>query len=264
MKCAYVNDIALYYTCTGSPENDALVFINSLGCDLRIWDDVIPHLSDRFYVIRYDVRGHGLSDSPPGPYTIRYCSTDLALLLDHLEVARVSVIGISVGGMIALDFAASHPERINRMVFSDTAPIIGTADLWNARIDTLREHGMAHLARAILDRWFAPEYFTDHPADAAGYLNMLTRMPVVGYTATCEAIRDADLTPQVGKVSAPSLVLCGDKDPSTPPDLVRNFAAQLPNARFQLIPDAGHLPCVEQPDSFAAALNAFLREPTHG
>jgi len=252
------NGLTTHFTLEGTGEGIPLVFVNALGTDLRIWDGVVPHLSNRYPVLRFDKRGHGLSDCPPAPYSIHDFSTDLLGLLDQLEISQAIVVGISVGGMVALDFAASWRERVHSMVLCDTAPVIGTADLWNDRINRLREHGMRSMAEAILARWFSPAFKENSPAAYQGFYNMLTRMPVEGYTGTCEAIRDADLTEATRTIEAHTLILCGTEDVSTPPDLVRELVELMPNAEFQEIPGAGHSTCIEQPSLVAEQIERFL------
>jgi 3-oxoadipate enol-lactonase len=260
MRFATVSGVTLHYNLDGLPTGLPLVFINSLGSDLRIWDKVVPYFADRFSLIRYDKRGHGLSDCPPGPYSIRHHTNDLANLLEHLQIKEVILIGISVGGMIALDYASTHPHRVNALILCDTGVKIGTAAYWNERIQAIRDNGLAHIADAILGRWFTPEFFVQHPADYRGYYNMLTRMPVAGYVATCEAIREADLSAIARLVKTNTLVLGGAKDLSTPPDLGRELAQLLGDVRFELIEQAAHLPCIEQPEAVAMKIDHFLRE----
>lgn len=258
MNFTTVNKIALHYLRQGNPAGPPLVFINSLGTDLRIWDRVVPHFTADYDVIRHDKRGHGLSDCPPVPYTMRDYAVDLARLLDQLAVERVVLVGISIGGMIALDFAAAWPERVRALVLSDTGAVIGTAVLWNERITTLRQQGMASLADSILARWFAPAFAESNPAAYRGCANMLTRMPVAGYTGACEAIRDADLTAAARTITTPTLILCGREDLATPPELVRGLCDLIPSAAYQEIPNAAHLPCIEQPDAMAGHIANFL------
>jgi 3-oxoadipate enol-lactonase len=258
MNFTTVNGLTIHYMIEGIWEGFPLVFINSLGTDLRIWDGVASHLTDRHPVIRFDKRGHGLSDCPPAPYSIRDHATDLLGLLDSLNISLAILVGISVGGMIALDFAATWPERTHALILCDTAPVIGTTDLWNERINTLREHGMASMADAILSRWFAPSFAAGSPEAYRGFYNMLTRASVEGYTGTCEAIRDADLTEAARRVAARALVLCGVEDVSTPPGVIKGLVQLLPDAKFQEIPGAGHLSCVEQPDAVAAHIERFV------
>lgn len=252
------NGITLHFKHEGTREGFPMVFINALGTDLRIWDGIVPHFVDRYQVIRYDKRGHGLSDCPPAPYSIRDHATDLSELLDRLGISRAILVGISVGGMIALDYAATWPERVHALVLCDTAPQIGTAAMWNERINTLRELGMDSMGDAILSRWFAPSFAAKSPASYRGYYNMLTRTPVEGYTGTCEAIRDADLTSAARTIAARALVLCGAEDISTPPDLAIGLVELMPNATFQEIPGAAHLSCIEKPDAVAGHIKRFL------
>lgn len=258
MKFATISGLTTHYREEGDQNGPPLVFINSLGTDLRSWEAVTPAFSDRFRVVRYDKRGHGLSDCPPAPYSMRDLSTDLVGLFDFLEIERATVIGISVGGMIAIDFAATWPNRVQALVLCDTAPVIGTAELWNERIAALRQHGMAHLAEAILARWFVPGFIEGNTAAYRGYYNMLTRTPVEGYTGTCEAIRDADLTEAAGTIKVPTLVMCGAEDLATSPDLVRGLRNLIPQAQYHEIPGAAHLPCVEQPTETAERIIEFL------
>jgi 3-oxoadipate enol-lactonase len=258
MKFATISGVTIHYQEEGLSEGPSLVFINSLGTDLRIWEEVVPAFSNRFRIIRYDKRGHGLSDCPAAPYSMRDLSTELAGLLDFLNIDQATLIGISVGGMITIDFAATWRERVKAIVLCDTAPVIGTAELWNERINTLRQHGMAYLSEPILARWFAPAFIERKTAVCQGFANMLTRMPVEGYTGTCEAIRDADLTAAAKSISAPTLVLVGSEDPSTPPVLVRGLKDLIPQAQYHEIPGAGHLPCVEKPVETAARIAEFL------
>ncbi|MAT99835.1 MAG: 3-oxoadipate enol-lactonase [Anaerolineaceae bacterium] len=258
MEFTTVNNVTLHYVCEGVLEGLPLVFINSLGTDLRIWDRVVPHFGHSYRIIRYDKRGHGLSDCPPAPYAIRDHATDLAALLDQLEVPQAILVGISVGGMIALDFTATWPERVLSLVLCDTAPKIGTAVLWNERITNLRQHGMNAMRDTILSRWFADDFAKQEPAAFSGYANMLTRMPVEGYTGTCATIRDANLTEAAKTITAPTLVLCGAEDLATPPALVQGLCELIPHAQFHKIPDAAHLPCIEQPDILAEHIAQFI------
>ncbi len=257
---ATIHDVTLHYQTNGRADNPALVFINSLGSDLRIWDGVVAHLADRFFVIRADKRGHGLSDCPPGPYTISQMAADVIGLLDYLGVATAVPVGISIGGLISLELTSRYPARFPRLVLCDTGAVIGTAVMWNERIAGLKADGFTHLGATIVARWLSPAFAAAQPAAYQGYSNMLTRTPLPGYIAACEAIRDADLRPAAQAITAPALVLCGAEDMATPPDLGRDLAGMLGNGRLHLIPHAAHLPCIEQPEMMAALINEFLME----
>jgi 3-oxoadipate enol-lactonase len=260
MNFARANGITLHLLEEGIEENLPLVFVNSLGTDLRLWDSVARYFTDDFRVIRYDKRGHGLSDCPPAPYSIRDHAEDLAGLLDALRLSHAILVGISVGGMIALDFAARYPERVKALVLCDTGAKIGTVESWNARIQAVQRGGMESIADGVLARWFMPPFAKTYPAQVQGFRNMLTRTPAEGYIGTCVALRDAELSEAAKAVRAKTLVLCGSHDVATPPELTRGLLDVLPDARHAELPDAAHLPCVEQPERFTEIMMQFLRD----
>lgn len=253
-----VNGLTLNCLVEGNQNGMPLVFINSLGTDLRIWDEVVSHFSDRCRIVRYDKRGHGLSDCPPSPYTIRDLTKDLAGLLDYLDIPQSILVGISVGGMIAMDYAASWPERVMKLVLCDTAAAIGPPQLWTERINAIRDRGMGFLGEIMPTRWFTDSFFEESASAVRGYTNMLTRTPIDGYIGTCEAIRDADLSGIARTIQTPALILCGSEDVATPPQLVRTLLDQLSHASYREIPGAAHLPCIEQPDALAEQIDDFI------
>jgi 3-oxoadipate enol-lactonase len=260
MAFATINNLTLHFKCDGSAENPTLVFVNSLGSDLRIWDELVPLFVDRFWIVRYDKRGHGLSDCPAGPYSIADHTADLAELLAQLGVKTAVLAGISVGGMIAMDYAAQYPERVQKLILSDTGAVIGTPAYWEERIAALEANGFSELGEAILAIWFTPTFGKEKPAYYQGYGNMLTRTPLAGYIATCKAIGDADLRQEASCIRIPALVMCGSEDLATTPDLGRELASMMPDGRFQIIPDAAHLPCIEQPEIMAREIDGFLAQ----
>ena len=263
MSFVFANGITLHYARDGAKTGSPLVFINALGTDLHLWDALIACLPRRFRVLRYDKRGHGLSDVPPAPYSLLDHTHDLAALLERLQIDTSILIGISVGGLIALDYAGRYPGRVRALVLCDTCSRIGTPAGWSERIHAVREQGLPKMADMLLARWFAPAFATSRPADFQGFANMLLRTPQEGYLGTCAALRDADLHETVSRIKMPSLVLGGAQDISTPPDLVRQLAEAMPHARFRTIEAAAHLPCVEQPEAMAAIINPFLQELEH-
>jgi 3-oxoadipate enol-lactonase len=253
-----------HYLVEGAKDQPALVFCNSLGSDLRTWDSVVPYFVSNFRIVRYDKRGHGLSDAPTPPYSLDDLALDLIGLLDNLEIEEAVVCGLSVGGLIAQRLALSHPERVHALVLCDTAMRIGSVASWEERIATVRESGLTSWVTPSIERWFSPVFRERHDADVRGYANMLLRMSVQGYIGTCYALRDADLTPLASTINKPTLVLCGDQDIATPPALGQELARSIPGARFSLIRDAAHLSCIEQPEALARQLIEFLREVNIG
>ena len=255
-----LGDIVVHHGQSGPAEAPLLVLVNSLGTDLRVWDALLPRLGDRFRLLRYDKRGHGLSDVTPGPYAMQQLAGDLARLLDAQGERAALICGLSIGGMIAQALAAARPDLVRGLVLMDTAHKIGTPEMWGERIAAIRAGGIASIADAILVRWFSPAFHQERQAELAGWRNMLTRTPLEGYVACCAAIRDADLTEAARGIAVPTLCMVGDHDGSTPPEVVAELAGLVPGAKLATIAGAGHLPCVEQPDATGAAMSSFLAE----
>lgn len=259
MQFARVNGVVIHYALGGEPHLPVLVFANSLGTDFRIWDFVVERLSGRYRILRYDKRGHGLSETTPAPYSLVDHVEDLTALLDHLSIGRVAVVGLSVGGLIAQGLAARHPDRVAALVLSNTAHKIGTEQSWNTRIETVRKGGIDGIADMVMQLWFTPAFRQPDNAAFAGCRTMLARSPLEGYVGTCAAIRDADLTESTRALAVPTLCIAGDQDGSTPPDLVRSMADLIRGAEFRIIADAGHIPCIEQPAAVADLVASFLK-----
>lgn len=261
MKFLAIGDVVLSHDVYGlGSGKPAIVFINSLGTDRRIWDAVVADLAGEFAILTFDKRGHGLSGLGNPPYRIEDFSADLAGLLDHYGLKNVIVCGLSVGGLIALSLYETRPDLVRAIMFSDTAHKIGTPEFWAARIGAVRDSGIASILEPIMTRWFTQPYRQPDNADYAGYCTMLVRQPADGYAGTCAAIRDADFTAVAQSVAVPCLCVVGEEDGSTPPDLVRSLADLLPGARFETIPGAAHIPCVETPDLFLALLRGFVAD----
>ena len=261
MKIADLDGLRLHYRDEGDGEGAAIVFANSLGTDLRLWDEVVPRLPRGLRVIRYDKRGHGLSDCPPGPYSMETLVADAERLMDRLGLREAVFVGLSIGGMIAQGLAAKRPDLVRAMVISNTAARIGTPEMWQERIDAVNAGGIEALADPVLERWFSPA-FRETEALAA-WRNMLVRQPASGYAGCCAAIASADLTVTTRQLTLPTLAIAGSSDGSTPPDLVKATAELVPDSSFRLIDGAGHLPCVEKPMEYAEILTAFLTETGH-
>nr|WP_067288093.1 3-oxoadipate enol-lactonase [Marinobacterium profundum] len=262
MHSLSLNGEFIHYQLDGPSHLPLLVFSNSLGTDLRVWDPLLPELKQQFRFLRYDKRGHGLSSCPPAPYQLDDHIDDLIGLLDALELSQVTLCGLSVGGMIAQGVAAKRPQLVKNLILCDTAHKIGPASIWETRIETIHAHGLEYIADAVMERWFAAAFRQEKAAEVTLWSNMMVRTPVEGYIGTCAAIRDADLTASSAALTQPTLCVVGDEDGATPPDLVRSTAELIPNARFELLANAGHLPCVEQPKALAALIRDFLAEVT--
>ncbi|RVT85783.1 3-oxoadipate enol-lactonase [Rhodobacteraceae bacterium CCMM004] len=261
MDIAALDGLTLHYRIDGQADGAPVVFLNSLGTDLRLWDKVLPRLPSGLRLIRCDTRGHGLSGCPAGPYAMGALVSDVERLLDRLEVRDCVLVGVSLGGMVAQALAVKRPDQVRALVLSNTAAKIGTREMWEDRMAAAREGGLEALAPAILERWFS-RGFRDLP-ELAGWRAMLVRTPLDGYLGCCAAIAGTDMMAATATLKLPTLAIAGDQDGSTPPDLVRETAALIDGAEVTLIRQAGHLPCVEQPDVYAQTLIGFLARLGH-
>jgi 3-oxoadipate enol-lactonase len=255
-----INQTVHRYIDEGLRSSPALVFANALGTDLRIWDDVATRVLPHFRVMRYDKRGHGLSEASLPPYSVSDLADDVVALLDELKIERAVMCGISVGGVIAQAVALIYPQRVRGLVLCDTGARIGSAEAWQQRIDMITTEGVESVEKMTMERWFSAGYREKKPADVRGYAAMLCQTSRDGYIGTCAALRDADFRGLDGKIKCPTLVLCGAEDIATPPDLGRELAGSISGARFALIENAAHLPCIEQPEAMVKQMLEFSRE----
>ncbi len=263
MDMIEIDDVTLHYRLDGDPDGAPVVFANSLGTDFRLWDKILPHLPEGLRILRYDKRGHGLSSCPTGDYEMDDLVDDAAQLLQALDIRDCLFVGLSIGGIIAQGLAARYPELVRAMVISNTAAKIGTTEMWQERIAALRANGIEAIADNIMERWFARKFHAESPAELLGWRNMLTRTPLAGYIGCSAAIAATDFTDGTTTLTLPTLAIAGTEDGSTPPEVVRATADMIGGARYAQIDDAGHVPCIEQPDEYARLLNEFIAETDH-
>lgn len=261
MKMAALKDVRLHFREDGDPDGAPIVFANSLGTDLRLWDKVVPRLPAGLRIIRYDKRGHGLSSCPNGPYSMGALVRDLEQLLDHLKVRDAMVVGLSIGGMIAQGLAVKRLDLVRAAVFSNTGAKIGQPSMWADRMDAVRQGGIEALADATMERWFSRDFRATPEMEI--WRNMMIRQPVEGYLGCSAAISGTDFYTPTSGLRLPVLGIAGSEDGSTPPDLVRETVDLVPGSQFALIRRAGHLPCVEKPEEYAELLTNFLKETGH-
>lgn len=238
-----------------------LVFANSLGSSLMLWDQVLPLLPNHLRIIRFDNRGHGRSDVPDGPYAMGAMVSDAEAVCDAFDVKESVFVGMSVGGLIAQGLALKRLDLVRGLVLSNTAAKIGNAKMWHDRIALVQQKGMALAAEEILPRWFSRDFMMS--PDLSRWRDMLKAVPPEGYCGVCAAIAGTDFYTPTSGLRLPTLGIAGSEDRSTPPDLVRETIDLIPGSQFKLIRKAGHLPCVDQPKEFAMALNDFLEKIGH-
>ena len=260
-----LNGSTLRVRCDGERGRATVVLSNSLGTDLSMWDAQAAVLATRFHVVRYDTRGHGgsvgtsvgESSGPPGPYTIGLLGRDVLALLDHLDIERAHFVGLSMGGVIGQWLGAHAPARLHKLVLANTASRIGTVDGWNARAAAVRAEGMNDIAAGAPGRWFTPEFVVRQPVVVGTMQKILRGLDPEGYAACCEALAIADLTADIRRVKAPTLVIAGTHDPVTTVLDAQALADGIRGATLATLP-ASHLSNIEAPDRFTDAVASFL------
>ena len=250
--------VRLAYRVDGAQAAPALVFANSLGADLRMWDAQVGPLSQTLRLVRYDCRGHGGSGLSGEAVTIERLGRDLLVLLDYLGIERAHLCGLSLGGLIAQWMAARHPERVWRVVFAHTAARIGTVESWEARIAAVRASGMEAVREAVVARFLSAEFRARRPEVTRAVGDMVTATNPEGYIAACLALRDADLRPLSGTIRAPTLIIAGALDEATPPAQSEELHATIAGSELVILANAAHLSNVEQPEAFNTQLLRFL------
>ena len=235
-----------------------LMFANSLGTTLDMWAGQTQALGEHFAILRYDIRGHGGSVSTPGPYRIADLADDAIAIMDVLELPQINFCGLSMGGMIGLWLGMNAPSRIRRLVVANSAAQIPPAQLWNDRIAMVRDNGMVAIADAVSQRWFTADFIYRQPDTVNVIKRMIVDTPVEGYAACCAAVRDFDVREGMGKIAVPVLVIAGDADPATPPQMTQEIADAIAGSRFESLP-AAHLSNIECPVAFNRLLTDFLK-----
>jgi 3-oxoadipate enol-lactonase len=247
----------VYYRIDGPVDAPVLVLSNSLGTNLRMWDAQMSQLASRWRVLRHDMRGHGRSGVPRGPYTVAQLTADITDLLDFLGVGQVHFCGMSLGGLVGMCLAREEPGRISRLVVCSAAARMGTTAGWSERIAAVRAGGMQAVAGAVTARWFTEDFRTRAPDAVRSIEQQLLDTSTDGYVACCAAVRDADLRSTVSTIHSPTLVLAGTHDPVVPTADVRWLAEHIPGARYAELPTA-HLSNVERAAEFTDQVSAFL------
>jgi 3-oxoadipate enol-lactonase len=259
MAFANVNGAVAHYRDEGRLDARAIVFINALGMDLRIWDELVGPLANAYRIVRYDKRGHGLSELPAGPALIADYAADLAALLDRLEVRGAVIVGLSMGGLVAQALYRQRPDLVAAMALCGTAAKVGTEESWRQRMDEVARGGIEAIADATMQRWFTAGFRAKRPDQLAGWRAMLTRTPREGYLTACGAQMRADLRPYCAAIATPVLCVVGEDDGSTPPAVVRELAGQIGHARFEIIPAAAHMSCIERPEALRSLIEALAK-----
>jgi 3-oxoadipate enol-lactonase len=247
----------IWYAIEGRDDAPPLLLIHSLATTHELWASQMPAFVRSFRVIRYDMRGHGRSTSAAGDVTIEQLGRDALAVLDAANVTRAAVAGVSLGGLTAIWIGEHAADRVERLVLANTAARIGTSDTWSARIRVVREGGMAVAADLAIPRWFTDGFRENHPDIMQAYRAMVLTTPLESYVSACSALRDADLRGETSRIAAPTLVIAGGEDRSTPPADSELLRDTIPDAHMEVL-DAAHLANVERAEEVTSLMLGFL------
>jgi len=234
-----------------------LMLSNSLGTTLHMWDGQVGPFTEHFRLVRYDRRGHGQSGVPPGPYSMERLGRDALAVLDAVGVAKTNWCRLSMGGMVGQWLGAHAPERVERLVLTNTSSYFADKGMWNDRLRLVREKGVAAFASANMERWFTKGFRERAPKVVARVQEMFAATPLEGYLACAAAVRDMDHRELLPRVKAPTLVIGGKHDPATPPEANEYISKHIAGAKLTLL-DAAHLSNIEQPEAYTKAVLDFL------
>lgn len=252
----------LHYCFEGMENKQApvLVFSNSLGTDLTMWQPQVEALRSQFRLLRYDTRGHGQSAVIPDTTSLAQLGQDVLHLLDHLDIEKAHFCGISMGGMTGLWLGIYAAHRINKLVIANSAARIGNQTAWQQRATLVRSEGMSSLADSAASRWFTDEFTHQHPEVIASMIEQLRHSSPAGYAACCEVLATADLRSEIHRITVPMLVIAGQYDPVTTvadAESIRSAILQQQTVSVTTVA-ASHLSSIEAPHAFNQAISQFL------
>lgn len=242
---------------------EVVVLAHAIGCDHRMWEELVPVLSPAFRVLAFDLRGHGKSPVPRRPYALEEMAADVAAALERREVAKAHWVGLSMGGMVGQAFALEHAARLGRLVLANTTSSYGDEGrrMWEARAKAVAEGGLAAIKDMVMSRYFSDEFRERHPGVVAKVARRFLETPVEGYLGCCDAIKELDFTADLPRIHARTLVIGGEHDAGTPPAMQEAIANRIAGAKFAVIAGAAHLSAVENPAEFGALVRDFLASP---
>ena len=252
------DNVRLNVRISGPKHNtNTVLLLHSLGCDLSMWNSQADALSDNFRIIRFDMRGHGASGNTLGEYTMATLAGDALQVLDAACVQRAHICGISLGGMIAQWLGMHARDKVNKLILANTAAKIGVAETWQDRRTQVIEHGLQTIADIVIQRFFSEKFRFSSPDMVETYRRILLQTNPLGYAGCCAALRDTDLRSYLWKISAPTLVIGGTLDVSTPLADVRTTMEGIAHAGLIAL-ESAHLSNVEQPKTFTQAVRRHL------
>jgi 3-oxoadipate enol-lactonase len=251
--------VRIHYTVEGRAGGPPLVFSNSLGTNLGMWDGQAGEAAGLgFRVIRYDQRGHGKSGAPAGEYTLERLGRDAIELLDALGIETAAWCGLSMGAMTGIWLAMHHPRRFSRFALCNTAVYMPPRDMWDGRINAATQSGMQAVAEGVIERWLTKPFRDAHPAEVERVRAMILATNPTGYAGCCAAIREMDMRDRLGTIETPCLVVIGAHDPSTTPAAGQYIVERIPGAQKAVL-ESAHLSNVERREDFNRVVLGFLK-----
>jgi 3-oxoadipate enol-lactonase len=241
----------------GPKDAPALLLSNSLGTDLHMWDPQVPAFTKHFRLVRYDRRGHGRSGAPRGPYSMELLGKDVLAILDGLGIQKANWCGLSMGGMVGMWLGANAPERLERIVLSNTGPYYADKQSWTDRMALVMERGVDAIVEGTMQRWFTPEFRQNNPDMVARLSEIMRTTPKDGYVGCCAAVRDMDHRDLLARIPVPTLIVCGRHDPATTVEMGEYMRERIPNSEMTIL-EAAHVSNIEQPQAFTDAVVGFL------
>jgi 3-oxoadipate enol-lactonase len=246
----------------GSPHGHSrtIVMAHALGCDLHLWDSLAESLARQHRVVCYDLRGHGLSEAPAGPYSTAELADDAARLIRELGHGAVTFVGLSLGGMVAQELALRHPHLVNGLVLANTTsgyPAEAQAG-WAQRIAAIETNGLASVVDGAMQRWFHEGFHAQQASTVAHWRRRVLATNPQAYVACCHAVAGVNTTERLAQIHVPTLVVAGELDLGTPVSMARTLVEHISGAQLVVLPQASHLSVLEQPDAFRLALEHWL------
>lgn len=255
------NGIQMNYEVSGKKNAPVVTLSHSLGCSLAMWDRQLGALEPHFKVLRYDIRGHGGTETRPRPYNPELLAKDAVALLDALGIDKVHWVGVSMGGMIGQAMGLYHPDRLKCLVLCDTTGALPPEAqiLWRERIAAVHEKGIESQLESTLERYFTPSFIKANPPILRAIRKQFLATPVEGYLGCVDAIRSLNYLDRLSEIKIPTLIMVGEEDPGTPVSASEAMHERISSSKLVIIPSARHIPNVEQPEVFNTNLMTFLK-----
>jgi 3-oxoadipate enol-lactonase len=257
MPFAVRDGVRIYWKLEGAESKTPLVLLNSIGTDMSMWDRAVPALLRDFLILRIDTRGHGASDAPVGDYNMEVLARDVVAVMDAAGFSKAAVAGVSLGGMIAMELALSSPERVAGLGLVATTATLYSS-MWHDRIAKVRAEGMVSIADTVMTRFLTDDFIASRPEYAETVRRTLLSTPAEGYAGCGAAIRDMALMDRLPDITAPTVVIVGRDDVSTP--LAGNGDELLKRIPDATLEETGgpHITPMEDPEGVSAVLTSHL------